>query len=154
NQYKPMPESPPLTEEHERTLIHGYYASVSYMDAQLGRVITELDRLDMAKNTIIVFWSDHGWHLGDHGMWTKPTNYEQANHIPFMIAAPGFAAGKRTAAMVETVDVFPTLSALAGLPEPKVPQTIDGRSLVPVLRDPNSSVKEYIVHCFPRTAAG
>lgn len=153
NQYKPFPSDPPLTEELERTAIHGYYASVSYMDAQLGRVLNELDRLALAPNTIIVLWSDHGWHLGDHGMWTKHTNYEQANHIPLIIVAPGVTRpGTRTAAMTETVDLYPTLAALAGLPAPQVPQTLDGRSLVPVLRDSSASVKDHIVHVFPRNA--
>jgi iduronate 2-sulfatase len=151
--YTPFPDTPPLTEEVERTTIHGYYASVSYMDAQLGRVLDELDRLALAARTIIVLWSDHGWHLGDHGMWTKHTNYEQANHIPLIIVAPGVTRpGTRTAAMVETVDLYPTLAALAALPAPQVPQTLDGRSLVPVLRDPAASVKNHIVHVFPRNA--
>ena len=153
NQYKPFPNNPPLSDEHERTALHGYYASVSYMDAQLGRVLDELDRLALAPSTIIVLWSDHGWHLGDHGMWTKHTNYEQANHIPLLIVAPGVTRpGTRTAAMTETVDLYPTLAALAGLPAPQVPQTLDGRSLVPVLRDPTASVKDHIVHVFPRNA--
>jgi iduronate 2-sulfatase len=155
NQYTPIPDSPPLTEEHERTLIHGYYASVSYMDAQLGRVLDELDRLALTERTIIIFWSDHGWHLGDHGMWTKHTNYEQANRIPLLISAPGLSrSASRTKAMAETVDLYPTLCELAGLPAPKVPQIIDGRSLVPVLRDPGTSVKDHVVHCFPKSGAG
>lgn len=153
NQYTPIPSDPPLSDEQERTAIHGYYASVSYMDAQLGRVLDELDRLALAANTIIVLWSDHGWHLGDHGMWTKHTNYEQANHIPLLIVAPGVTRpGTRTAAMTETIDLYPTLAALARLPAPQVPQTLDGRSLVPVLRDPSASVKDHIVHVFPRNA--
>lgn len=151
NQYTPFPDAPPLTEELERTAIHGYYASVSYMDAQLGRVLDELDRLGLAANTIIVFWSDHGWHLGDHGMWTKHTNYEQANHIPLLIVAPGVTRpGTRTAAMTETVDLYPSLVELAGLPIVKVPQTLDGLSFVPVLRDPSTSTKDHIIHVYPR----
>ncbi len=151
NNYKPFPAAPPLTEDHERTAIHGYYASVSYMDAQFGRVLEELDRLGLAANTIIVLWSDHGWHLGDHGMWTKHTNYEQANRIPLLIVAPGVTRpGTRTAAMTETVDLYPTLAELAGLPAPKVPQTLDGLSLVPVLRDPAARTKDHIVHVYPR----
>ncbi len=155
NQYKPFPDAAPLTDELERTAIHGYYASVSYMDAQLGRVLDELDRLGLAANTIIVLWSDHGWHLGDHGMWTKHTNYEQANHIPLIIVAPGVTRpGTRTAAMTESVDLYPTLVELAGLPPPRVPQKLDGLSLVPVLRDPATSTKDHIYHAFPRNAPG
>jgi iduronate 2-sulfatase len=153
NNYKPFPSDPPVSAELERTAIHGYYASVSYMDAQLGRVLDALDQLGLAANTIIVLWSDHGWHLGDHGMWTKHTNYEEANHIPLLIVAPGVTQpGTRTTAMTETVDLYPTLAELAGLPAPQVPQPIDGRSLVPVLRDPAATVKDHIVHVYPRTA--
>ena len=156
NQYKPFPDTPPLTEELERTAIHGYYASVSYMDAQLGRVLAELDRLNLAATTIIVLWSDHGWHLGDHGMWTKHTNYEQATHIPLLIVAPGVTRpGTRTAALVETVDLYPTLCELAGLPVPRVPQTLDGLSLVPVLRAPaTATVRDHATHAYPRNVPG
>lgn len=155
NQYKPFPENPPLTEVLERATLHGYYASASYMDAQLGRVLDELDRLGLTDHTLIVCWSDHGWHLGDHGMWTKHTNYEEANHIPLLIVAPGVThPGTRTTAMTETVDLYPTLCELAGLPAPKVPQTLDGRSLLPVLRDPTASIQDHIYHAYPRNVAG
>ncbi len=151
NQYTPVPERPPLSEELTRTLVHGYYAALSYMDAQVGRVLDELDRLDLARRTIIVLWGDHGYHLGDHGAWTKHTNYEQANRIPLIIVAPGVAEpGTSSAALVETVDVFPTVAALAGLPAPTGPQPIDGRSLVPVLEDPTRGVRDHAYHCYPR----
>src|SRR5690606_34926023 len=74
NQYKPVPQDPPLTNDLKRMLIHGYYAALSYMDAQVGRVLDELDRLELSDETIIVLWGDHGYHLGDHGSWTKHTN--------------------------------------------------------------------------------
>ncbi len=151
NQYKPIPNDPPLTEEMTRTLIHGYYASMSYMDAQLGRVLDELSRLGLDENTIIVLWGDHGYHLGDHGMWTKHTNYEQANRIPMLISAPGFTqSGSTSSALVESVDIFPTLCELAGLPAPQGPQPIDGKSLLPILLDPTQSVRDHAYHCFPR----
>jgi iduronate 2-sulfatase len=88
NQYTPVPERIPLSEDLQRTLIHGYYAATSYMDAQLGRVLGELDELGLARNTIIVLWGDQRWHFGDLGAWTKHTNYEQANRIPFILVAP------------------------------------------------------------------
>ena len=116
----------------QRTLVHGYYAATSYMDAQLGLVLDTLDELDLTKNTIVVLWGDHGFHLGDHGMWCKHTNYEQAARIPLMIAAPGIAPA-RTAALVETVDIYPTLCELAGLP---TPTGLDGVGFAEVLRDP------------------
>lgn len=151
NQYKPVPRKPPLTEEMTRTLIHGYYASVSYMDAQVGRVLDELRRLGLDRNTIIVLWGDHGYHLGDHGAWTKHTNYEQANRIPIIVVAPGVTTpGSSSEALVETVDIYPTVAALAGLPAPPGPQPIDGLSLVPVLKDPKSSIRDHAYHCYPR----
>ncbi len=156
NNYKPVPEKPPLSEEMQRAIIHGYYASMSYSDAQVGKVIDELDRLGLAQDTIVVVWGDHGWHLGDHGMWTKHTNYEQATHIPLLVVAPGVTRpGSSTAALVETVDVFPTLCELAGLPTPaNVPQPMDGRSFVSVLRDPKAAGREFATHAYPRNRGG
>jgi len=155
-QYAGIPEKGPLDDELQRTLIHGYHAAVSYMDAQLGRVLDTLDQTGLAKNTIIVLWGDHGWHLGDHGMWCKHTNYEQATRIPLLIVAPGVTKpGTRTKALAETVDLFPTLIELAGLSsdsgKPPVPQGLDGRSLVPLLRDPQASGAEAIFHVYPRS---
>ncbi len=149
--YKPFPEEGPVSEEMKRYVIHGYYASVSYVDAQIGRVIDEFERLELDDNTIVVLWGDHGWHLGDHGSWTKHDNYEQANRIPFLFVAPGVAKpGSSTKQLAETVDIYPTLAELAGLPSPDVPQPIDGLSLVPVLRDPQKRVRDHAYHAFPR----
>lgn len=151
NQYKPVPENPPLSDDLKRTLIHGYYAALSYMDAQVGRVLDELQRLDLADNTIVVLWGDHGYHLGDHGTWTKHTNYEQANRIPIIIRAPGVTRpGSESAALIESVDIYPTLTELAGLPHPSGPQPIDGQSLLAVLTDPSATVRDHAYHCFPR----
>lgn len=155
NNYAPVPEAPPLDPELQRTLMHGYYAAVSFVDAQIGRVLDELDRLGLAGNTLIVVWGDHGWHFGDNGAWTKHTNYEQANRIPLMIVAPGVArAGAHTAQLAETVDIFPTLAELAGLPKPDVPQSLDGVSLVPVLRNPAARVRDHAYHAYPRQRDG
>lgn len=150
-QYKGIPEKGPLDDDLQRTLIHGYYAATSYMDAQLGRVLDELDRLELSKNTIVVLWGDHGWHLGDHGMWCKHTNYEQAARIPLLIAAPQVAKpGAATTSPVETVDIYPTLCELAGMPLPKGPLTLEGQSLAPLLKDPTSAGKDHILHVYPR----
>jgi iduronate 2-sulfatase len=155
NQYEPIPETPPVDPELQRTLIHGYYAATSYVDAQIGRVLDELDRLGLAETTVIVLWGDHGWHFGDHGAWTKHTNYEQANRIPLLIVAPGVARpGTHTRQLAETVDLFPTLAELAQLPTPDVPQSLDGRSLVPVLRDPATRVRDHAYHAFPKQRDG
>jgi iduronate 2-sulfatase len=152
NNYSDMPATRPLPDTKQRELIHGYHAAVSYMDAQVGRVLDELDRLKLTERTIIVLWGDHGWHLGDHGFWGKSTNFEEAARIPLIVSAPGVGRpGTRTSALVETVDLYPTLAELAGLPTPKVPQALDGRSFATVLRDPASSVRTGAFHSFPRT---
>ncbi len=151
NQYRPVPNEPPLDDQLVRKLIHGYYASLSYMDAQVGRVLDELDRLELTSRTIVVLWGDHGYHLGDHGMWTKHTNYEHANRIPILIVAPGVARpGSHSNSLAETVDLFPTLCELAGLPVPATSQGLDGRSLVPILKNPEATVRDHAYHCYPR----
>ncbi len=155
--YAPVPvdRNSAFSEELKRQLIHGYYASTSFVDAQIGKVIDELDRLALTENTIVVLWGDHGFHLGDLGIWTKHTNYEQANRIPLLIAAPKVTApGSATKQLAESVDIFPTLAELAGLPAPIVPQPVDGVSLVPVLRDPSSRVRDHAYHVFPKQKLG
>jgi iduronate 2-sulfatase len=118
------------------------------MDAQIGRVLGALDQTGLAKNTIIVLWGDHGWHLGDHGMWCKHTNYEQAARIPLLVVAPAMAkAGAKTTALVESVDLYPTLLELAGLP---VKDGLDGASFVSTLKDPAARTKDAILHVYPR----
>ncbi len=154
NQYDPIPDAPPVSPDLQRKLIHGYYASTSYMDAQLGVVLAELDRLGLATNTLVVLWGDNGFSFGTHGDWTKHTNYEESNHIPLIFAGPGIAAGARTRALIETVDIFPTLCALTGLPAPTGPQPIDGLSQLPVLRDPKTKVRDHAYHAFPRPRPG
>lgn len=155
--YKPVPtaKDEPLSQDLKRKLIHGYYASTSFVDAQIGAVIDELNRLELADDTIVMLWGDHGFHLGDLGIWTKHTNYEQANRIPIVIAAPGVTKpGSSTKQPAESVDLFPTLAELAGLPKPQVPQPLDGVSLVPVLGDPAVRVRDHAYHAYPRKKLG
>ncbi|HAD58100.1 MAG TPA: iduronate-2-sulfatase [Planctomycetaceae bacterium] len=155
--YAPVPtdRNAEFSEELKRKLIHGYYASMSFVDAQIGKVTAELDRLELADDTIVVLWGDHGFHLGDLGIWTKHTNYEQANRIPILISAPGVTRpGSSTRQPAESVDVFPTLAELAGLPAPTGTQSIDGRSLVPVLRDPAQRVRSHAYHAYPKQKLG
>lgn len=151
--YLPIPESGEVDEGLQRELIHGYYASVSYVDAQIGRVLGELSRLQLDRSTIVVLWGDHGFHLGDLGIWTKHTNYEQANRIPLLIAVPGLTAGV-TRQPAESVDLYPTLVELAGLPRPQLTPAWDGVSLVPVLRDAGARVREHAYHVFPKARLG
>ncbi|RMF36886.1 MAG: iduronate-2-sulfatase [Planctomycetota bacterium] len=155
--YAPVPESADVIRDPElkRKLIHGYYASASYTDAQVGKVLDAVDRLGLADNTIIVLWGDHGFHLGDLGIWTKHTNYEQANRIPLIVVAPGVtSAGSTTDQLAESVDVYPTLCELAGLPQPQVPQPLDGVSMVPVLKDPSVRVRDHAYHAYPKRKMG
>ena len=135
-----------LAIEKQKELVHAYYAAVSYTDAQIGILLNTLEKLGTLNNTIIVLWGDHGWHLGDHDMWGKHTNYEQATKAPLIIAAPGLKAGQ-TKSMTEFVDVFPTLCELSG---GEVPAYLDGKSLVPVMKNNKASVKEYAMSQYPR----
>ncbi len=137
-----------LPVDKQKELIHGYYAATSYMDAQVGIVLDALDSLGLAKNTIIVLWGDHGWHLGDHNLWCKHTNFEQATHAPLLISAPGIQPSK-TKSPSEFIDIFPTLCDLTGV---KIPDHLDGKSLVPIMKDPKVSVKEFSVSQYPRPA--
>ncbi len=146
-QYSDMPPKGEIGEAQTRRLIHGYYAATSYTDAQIGRVLDALDASGQADNTIIVLWGDHGWHLGDHSFWCKHTNYEQATRIPLIVAAPGKAQGAKSAALVETVDVYPTLVELAGLP---ARDGLDGSSFAKVVADPKTSTRESVIHVYPR----
>jgi len=146
-QYGGIPDAGPLSDELARTLIHGYHAAVSYMDAQLGRVLDALEASGLASRTVVILWGDHGWHLGDHGQWCKHSNYEEAARIPFVVAGPGAAVGRRSAALVESVDLYPTLCGLAGLP---VPPGLDGASFDAQLRDPDRPGKDAVLHVYPR----
>jgi arylsulfatase A-like enzyme len=120
----------PISEAKQRELIHGYMACVSYIDAQLGKILDALDAEGLAATTNIVLWGDHGFHLGDHTLWCKHSNFEQATRIPFMFAGPGVAKGISVATPVELVDAFPTLFDLAGV---KASAQAEGVSLVPLL---------------------
>jgi iduronate 2-sulfatase len=127
-----------------RKAMQAYYACVSFIDAQVGRMLDALDRLDLAKKTIVVFWSDHGYHLGEHnGIWQKRTLFEQGARAPLIIKAPGAKGnGQACRRIVEFVDIYPTLTALAGIP---MPQAVEGRSLVPLLKNPIAKWNGYAI---------
>lgn len=133
-------------------LRHGYYAATSYMDAQLGKVLDELDRLGLADSTIVVFWSDHGFHLGERGLWGKTTNYELDARVPLLVAYSKIKhAGRSSPALVELLDLYPTLVDLCGLPKRA---GLEGLSLRPVLDDPTGSIKAAAFTQHPRPANG
>jgi iduronate 2-sulfatase len=138
-----------LTPEAVREIRHGYLAAVSYLDAQVGKVLDELDRLGLARRTIVVFWSDHGYHLGEHTLWAKTSNFELDARVPLLVSAPGIRGGLRTRALAELLDLYPTLVELAGLPRP---DGVEGTSLAPVLKNPSASGKAAALTQHPRPA--
>lgn len=148
--YTDIPKTGYLTDEQKvQQLLQGYYASTSFVDAQIGRVLDELDRLGLTDNTIVVLVGDHGFHLGEQGLWAKSTNFEIATRVPLILSAPGQPI-KNTAsdALVELVDVYPTLTELAGLP---LPAGLEGLSMAPLLTAPKSTWKKAAFSQFLRT---
>jgi len=130
-----VPDDGAISPEQSRELRHGYYACVSFVDAQIGRLMDELDRLGLSENTIIVLWGDHGYSLGENSIWAKCTNFESSVRSPLIISAPrSRAAGRKTDALVEFVDIYPTLCELAGLPEPG---KVEGTSMAPLFDQPD-----------------
>jgi arylsulfatase A-like enzyme len=139
--YHGIPKQGPVSEETARQLIRGYYACVSFIDTQLGRLLDALEELGAADNTIIVLWGDHGWQLGEHGFWCKHTNFEVASRTPLLIAAPGIQGGRVSRRVVEFIDIYPTLCDLAGLPRPA---HLHGTSMHPLLLDVDAQHKEAV----------
>ena len=146
--YAGIPPTSPVDRETARQLIHGYYACVSFTDAQIGRVLAALDRSGQANNTIIVLWGDHGWQLGEHGMWNKHSCFETSMHAPLIIVPPrdsGVNAGARVSALTEFIDIYPTLCDLSGI---TLPSHLEGQSLVPLMKDPSGPGKPFAVGRF------
>ena len=136
--YTDQPNRGAFTPENERRLRHGYFACVSYIDGQIGRLLDELDRLELREKTIVVVYGDHGFHLGEHGLWGKVTNFELATRVPLIVSAPGLSTGGRAESLTELLDLYPTLSDLAGLPRPG---HLEGESFVSVLGDPSKTIR-------------
>jgi arylsulfatase A-like enzyme len=146
--YPGIPKEGDLPEDLARTLIHGYYACVSYTDALVGKLLDELDRLGLRDNTIVILWGDHGWKLGEHNMWCKHTNYELDTHVPMMIRVPGMkTAGQRTDALTEYVDIYPTLCELCNL---ELPKHLEGHSMVKLIEKPDRPWKKAAFSQYPR----
>ncbi len=147
-EYFNVPRKGPLPDGMDRQLVHGYYAATSYMDAQVGRLLKELDRLGLRDNTIVVLWGDHGWQLGEHSLWCKHCNFDTSLNAPLIVSAPDITGEKQSAALVEFVDIYPTLCELSGLP---MPDHLEGTSFVPLMED---SKRPWKTAAFSRYHAG
>lgn len=131
----PKPSENPLEKKRQQQLVHGYYASISYLDAQIGRLLDALDELELSNNTIIVLWGDHGWKLGEHNSWAKQTNYEIDTRVPLIVSGKSVQAQNQTSnALVELVDIYPSLCEIAGLP---IPNYLQGKSFYPLTKNPS-----------------
>jgi iduronate 2-sulfatase len=146
--YANVPKGEPIPVDFAKQLRHGYYACISYTDAQVGRLLDALDKEGLADNTIVVLWGDHGWQLGDHGLWHKHTNFELATRAPLMLSIPKQkTAGTKCSSPVEFVDVYPTLADLCGLP---IPKGLDGLSLKPQIENPATPSTKVAISQYPR----
>ena len=145
--YYGMPlDRAPLSDALSRDLIRSYYACVSFLDSQIGRLTKALQERGFGQNTIVVLWVDHGWHLGDHGLWCKHTNFEHATQVPMIIRVPGLHPA-RIDALTENIDLYPTLCELASLP---IPTHLEGTSLAPLMRRPRQTWKSAAFSQYPR----
>lgn len=140
-QYGMIPQKGPVSDAMALQLIHGYYASVSYADAMIARVLNALDRLEMWDNTIVVLWGDHGWQLGEHSLWCKHALFKTSLNAPLIISAPNFNGSQKTDSLVEFVDIYPTLCELAGL---ELPAHLQGQSMRPLMQTPELEFKSAI----------
>ncbi len=141
-----------LTPEFRRELRHGYYACVSFIDAQVGRLIEEIKKLGMWDDTVVALWGDHGYHLGDHNYWTKGNNCEFDTRIPLIFRVPGRkTAGQKTDALVEAVDIFPTFLEVCGFP---IPDYMEGTSFMPLVENPQQQWKKAVFSQYPRGPRG
>ena len=142
------PKDGTLSEEDTRLLKHGYLACVSYVDAQIGRLLDELDRLKLRENTVIILWGDHGWKLGEHNSWCKMTNFEIDTNVPLIISTPELKSkGMNTDRLVEFVDIYPTLCDLAAL---DIPSDLEGTTMKPLLKNPDLPWKPAVFSQFLR----
>ena len=146
--YADIPAEGPVSEEMARSLVHGYNAATSYTDAQVGRVVAELDALGLQENTIVVLWGDHGWQLGEHGLWCKHCNFNTSLNAPLIVRAPDMDKGLQSEALVEFIDVYPSLCELTGIP---LPDHLEGSSFAPLLDDAQRPWKQAV---FSRYFAG
>ncbi|MBI5769373.1 MAG: sulfatase [Verrucomicrobia bacterium] len=151
-QYAGVPQTKPLPADFGRQCLHAYLAAISYVDAQVGRLLAALEETGLAKNTIVVFWGDHGYYMGEHSWWGgKHNNYHGATRVPLLIAVPGQkTAGRHSRGFVEFVDLYPSLSDLCGLPAPRDAAGLEGTSFAPLLADPDRPWKKAVFSQYPK----
>jgi len=145
--YTDIPKTGDLDEKKTRQLIHGYHACVTFVDRQIGRILDELDRLNLRRKTVVILWGDHGWKLGEYGDWCKHTNFELDTHVPMLLSVPGTTPGRKCHALTEFVDIYPTLAELCGL---EVPEHCEGTSMAPLLAKPDRKWKSAAFSQYPR----
>jgi arylsulfatase A-like enzyme len=150
--YGNVPGDRNISPEFGRQCLHGYLAAISYVDAGVGRLLDELERLKLRENTVVILWGDHGYYMGEHNWWGgKHNNFEGATRAPLIVAAPKQkAAGTRTRGLVEFVDIYPSLVELCGLPQPKDAAGLEGTSFAPLLSDPNRAWKKAAFSEYPK----
>ncbi|HIL72417.1 MAG TPA: DUF229 domain-containing protein, partial [Verrucomicrobia bacterium] len=143
--YSTIPPTGPVDRKTALNLIHGYYACVSFVDAQIGKVLDSLRRLGLADETLVILWGDHGWQLGEHGMWNKHSCFETSMHAPLMVLPPkadGVLPGSRVSALIEFIDIYPSLCDLAGIPKP---DHLEGRSFLSLMKNPDAPWKSFAI---------
>lgn len=146
--YSDIPSAGPISQKKAREIIRGYYASISYIDSQIGRLIAALEQHALRDNTVIVLWGDHGYHLGEHGLWNKHTNFETATRSPLIVSVPGQRnAGRTTQALTEFVDIYPSLCDICGITQPS---GLEGSSFTPLFEDPDRLWKRAAFSQYPR----
>ncbi len=150
--YRDIPRQGPIGEAKARELVRAYYAGISYIDAQIGLLLDALDQLNLRENTAVVLWGDHGYHLGDHGLWSEMTNFEAATRAPLIVSYPGQrGAGRKSRALTESVDLYPSLCEICELP---APQGLEGSSFAPLFEDPDRLWKRAVFSQSPREIPG
>jgi iduronate 2-sulfatase len=147
--YDDVPDAGPIPEAQIRQVLHGYYAAMAYTDANIGKLLGELNSLALAGNTIVVLWADHGWHLGEQNYWGKTTNFEAGTHVPLVVSVPG-KRRQTSDALVELIDIYPTLAGLCGL---SAPARLQGKSFAPLLDDARLPGKQAAYSQYPRKEA-
>ena len=146
--YSDIGKREPISDNKKRKLKHGYYACVSYIDTLIGKLLLTLKKSSLDQKTVVCLWGDHGFHLGEQGLWTKANNFELSTRVPLIISIPNQKKkNRKTDALVELIDIYPTLCSACDLP---IPTKVEGKSLIPLINNPESKFKPAAYSQFPR----